>query len=88
VGLKQEVQVLEGRSESEGFSTYASESAQFPSEEICAEGRKEGLCNANAESCSGLGQSYANDTGLDGRFVLTVSTHCTVKEIEVFEIAD
>jgi hypothetical protein len=43
-------------------------------------------CNANTRSCSYLGDSYANDTVLDGRTVLTSSQFFTVKEIEVFEI--
>jgi hypothetical protein len=33
-----------------------------------------------------LGWSYTNDTGLDGRIVLTGSWNFQVKEIEVFEI--
>jgi hypothetical protein len=45
-------------------------------------------CNANTHSFSELGYSYANDTGLDGWKVLTDSENFTVKEIEVFEIAD
>jgi hypothetical protein len=46
-------------------------------------------CNANARShtfC--FGRSYANDTRLDGRTFLTGSDDFTVKEIEVFEIAE
>jgi hypothetical protein len=38
-------QPREGRSESEEFSFYAEESAQFPGEEICADGRREGQIN-------------------------------------------
>jgi hypothetical protein len=46
-------------------------------------------CNANALSITLLfGGSYANHTGLDGRTFFTGSTNFTVKEIEVFEIAD
>jgi hypothetical protein len=45
-------------------------------------------CNANADNGSDLGGSYANDTGLRGETVLTGSYNFTVKEIEVFEIAD
>jgi hypothetical protein len=45
-------------------------------------------CSANTNSGSFLGGSYANNTGLDGRIILTVSDDFTVKEIEVFEIAD
>jgi hypothetical protein len=44
-------------------------------------------CNANC-SFSSLGDSYANDTGLDGKTVVTGSWSFTVKEIEVFEVAD
>jgi hypothetical protein len=44
--------------------------------------------NAKARSYSSLGCTYANDTDLDGNTVLTGSCHFTVKEIEVFEIAD
>jgi hypothetical protein len=40
------------------------------------------------DSCSSLGKTYANDTDLDGSTVLTGSHEFTVKEIEVFEIAD
>jgi hypothetical protein len=45
-------------------------------------------CNANTDSGSYLGNSYANDTGLDGETVLTGSFQFRVKEIELFEIAD
>jgi hypothetical protein len=45
-------------------------------------------CHANSESYSSLGDSYANDTGLDGRKVLKGSQFFTVKEIEVFEICN
>jgi hypothetical protein len=44
-------------------------------------------CNTNI-SWNYLSSSYANDTGLAGRTVLTGSNFFTVKEIEVFEIAD
>jgi hypothetical protein len=44
--------------------------------------------NANTDSGSWLGHYYANDTGLDGRTVLTVLCDFTVKEIEVFEITN
>jgi hypothetical protein len=43
---------------------------------------------ADPYSSSSLGFSYANDTGLDGETVLTGSLFFTVKEIEVFEIAE
>jgi hypothetical protein len=46
------------------------------------------MCNTVAMSGSYLGFTYANDTGLDGRTVLTGSKWFTVKEIEVFEITD
>jgi hypothetical protein len=45
-------------------------------------------CNASTDSSGHLGGSYANDTGLDGRTVLTGSCMFTVSEIEVFEITD
>jgi hypothetical protein len=46
-------------------------------------------CNANTASrTSHFGNSYANDTGLDGRHFFTGSENFTVKEIEVFEIKD
>jgi hypothetical protein len=45
-------------------------------------------CNANTESWTGLGDVYANDTGLDGMTVFTGSYSFKVKEIEVFEITD
>jgi hypothetical protein len=45
-------------------------------------------CNVNTRSCSSLGHTYAIDTGRDGKTVLTDSFEFTVKEIEVFEIAD
>jgi hypothetical protein len=47
-----------------------------------------GNCNANTDSFSSLGAAYANDTGLDGKTVLTGPCNFTVNEIEVFEIAD
>jgi hypothetical protein len=47
-----------------------------------------GNCNTNTGSWSFLGSSYANGTTLDGNTVLTGSFEFTVKEIEVFEIAD
>jgi hypothetical protein len=46
-----------------------------------------GNCNTN-DSWSRIDLSYTNDTGLDGTHVLTGSRMFTVKEIEVFEIAD
>jgi hypothetical protein len=45
-------------------------------------------CNANTNSYSYLGFTYANDTGLDDTVVLTGSFYFTVKEIEVFQVAD
>jgi hypothetical protein len=46
-------------------------------------------CNANTSSWTHqFGRCYANDTGLDGKTFLTNSEYFTVKEIEVFEIAD
>jgi hypothetical protein len=44
-------------------------------------------CNANTDSWSYLGLSYANDTEVHGMTILTGSYSFTVKEIEVFEIA-
>jgi hypothetical protein len=44
-------------------------------------------CNTNTTSfTSYFGNSYTNDTGLDGKTFLTGSTYFQVKEIEVFEI--
>jgi hypothetical protein len=45
-------------------------------------------CNANAYSYTSLGRSYANDTGLDWKKVLTGSRDFRVKEVEVFEITE
>jgi hypothetical protein len=45
-------------------------------------------CNTNNDSVSSLGETYANDTGLDGRIFFTGGHNFTVKEIEVFEISD
>jgi hypothetical protein len=43
-------------------------------------------CNANTDSWTCLGETYTNDTGLDGWFVFAGSLYFQVKEIEVFEI--
>jgi hypothetical protein len=45
-------------------------------------------CNENASSWNYLGHSYANDTGLDGRTLLSFLHWFTVKEDEVFKITD
>jgi hypothetical protein len=45
-------------------------------------------CDASPSNDSSLGRTDANGTGLDGQKVLTGSQYFTVKEIEVFEIAD
>jgi hypothetical protein len=45
-------------------------------------------CNANTNSDTSLGGTYANDTGLDGPTFFTGLHWFTVKEIEVFEITD
>jgi hypothetical protein len=45
-------------------------------------------CNANTDSSTSLGDTYSNDTGLDGRTVFTGWHYFQVKEIEVFEITD
>jgi hypothetical protein len=46
-------------------------------------------CNAkDSSSTSYFGESYTNDTGLDGKTFFTGSERFTVKEIEVFEITD
>jgi hypothetical protein len=45
-------------------------------------------CNFNTDNASCLGIAYANDTGLDGKTVLTGLTHFTVDEVEVFSIID
>jgi hypothetical protein len=44
--------------------------------------------NANTNSNTSLGNSYTNDTGLDGGIVFTSSHYFQVKEIEVFEITN
>jgi hypothetical protein len=44
--------------------------------------------NAKTNSCTELGCSYTNDTGLDGKTLFTGSKSFQVKEIEVFEITD
>jgi hypothetical protein len=47
------------------------------------------LCQRNSDSCtSGFGNSYINDTGLDGTTFFTGSENFQVKEIEAFEIKD
>jgi uncharacterized coiled-coil protein SlyX len=43
-------------------------------------------CNKSNDSYSYLGHAYANETGLDGKTVLTGSKFFRVKEIEVFGI--
>jgi hypothetical protein len=45
-------------------------------------------CNTHTKSYTLLGDSYTNDTGLDGKMFLTGSDRFQVKEIEVFEISD
>lgn len=45
-------------------------------------------CNSNDDSVSSLGQTYTNDTKIDGRIFFTGSHNFRVKEIEVFEISD
>jgi hypothetical protein len=45
-------------------------------------------CNANTNSYTNLGNSYANDTGLNGKEVLTGSRNFRAKEVEVFEITE
>jgi hypothetical protein len=45
-------------------------------------------CNSNSDSVSLLGQTYTNDTNLDGRIFFTGSHNFRVKEIEVFELSD
>jgi hypothetical protein len=48
-----------------------------------------GNCNANTDGdTKGFGQTYTNDTGLDGKTLFTGSVKFTVREIEVFEITD
>jgi hypothetical protein len=43
-------------------------------------------CQNSSGSWSNLGVGYINDTGIDGKNVLTGSYNFTVKEIEVFEL--
>jgi hypothetical protein len=46
-------------------------------------------CNANTSSYAHhFGESYANDTGRDGKTFFTGSERFAVKEIEVFEVTD
>jgi hypothetical protein len=43
-------------------------------------------CNVNSSHSRGLGSTYQNGTGIDGRFVFSGSETFIVKEIEVFEV--
>jgi hypothetical protein len=43
-------------------------------------------CQRCTRSWSHLGSGYRNDTGIDGKEVLTGAKHFAVKEIEVFEV--
>jgi hypothetical protein len=46
-------------------------------------------CQANAGSYSGrFGNTYANESGIDGKRLFTNAPFFTVKEIEVFEVVD
>jgi hypothetical protein len=45
-------------------------------------------CNSSADSFTGLGIGYVNDTGIAGDVFFTGSRHFKVAEIEVFEIID
>jgi hypothetical protein len=45
-------------------------------------------CNTNTDSCTSLGLSYLNDTGIDSEMFFTGEKHFQVQEIEVFEIRD
>jgi hypothetical protein len=45
-------------------------------------------CNTNTNSCTSLGGTYTNDTGLRNNIVFTGSNRFQVKEIEVFEITE
>jgi hypothetical protein len=45
-------------------------------------------CNANTDSFSDLGNTYLNDTRVNGKVAFTGGLHFTVEEIEVFEISD
>jgi hypothetical protein len=44
-------------------------------------------CNTNTRSYTYLGDTYTNDTGLDGAIVFTGSENFQITEFEVFEIA-
>jgi hypothetical protein len=47
------------------------------------------MCNTNTHSFTcNFGESYTNDTGLDGKTFFTPSKNFQGKEIEVFEIKD
>jgi hypothetical protein len=45
-------------------------------------------CNQNTNSYTNLGNSYVNDTEIDGRQVFTGEQYFRVKEIEVFKITE
>jgi hypothetical protein len=45
-------------------------------------------CDSNTDSVSSLGETYVNDTGVDGRVFFTGAHNFRVKEIEVFEVSD
>jgi hypothetical protein len=47
-----------------------------------------GECDSNTLSYTNVGGAYANDTGLDGKQVLTGSRQFRAKEVEVFEITE
>jgi hypothetical protein len=45
-------------------------------------------CNQNTDSFTDLGNTYLNDTRLEGKIAFTGALHFTVSEIEVFEVSD
>jgi hypothetical protein len=45
-------------------------------------------CNNNTNSCTYLGNSYTNDTGIASDQFFTGERYFTVKEIEVFQVSD
>jgi hypothetical protein len=47
-----------------------------------------GVCNQSRKSSTALGGAYVNDTGLKWQVMFTGAEVFTVKEIEMFEIAD
>jgi hypothetical protein len=43
-------------------------------------------CDTSVNNCTDLGRSYVNNTGIDGKLVLTGEKYFRKKEIEAFTI--